>query len=312
MTQDPYIVLHGGFHKTATSHIQSTLARNSKQLQRAGVSYVNHRTTRKRLTIPVQCNAFEKIGIGWDPKISDTELTQMTAEFFDEVLLSKPERVIVSDENIAGHCGHCVRRGGLYRWRHKLLETFADQFPNGVDEVHLGIRNYADFFASAYVEYLRSVNGKWFVDEQTMRLNVMSKMPNWNAVLTTIAEIFSRAKIFVWRYEDFRKIDQRIFANLCGSEVDVADLKEPKDQNKRPTASGRAVRELLQLIHKDGADAALQRRVELQETYPRGKEFGSYNPWTEQERTHLTNIYARDIEEIKMNPNVEFLEFGYA
>ena len=57
----------------------------------------------------------------------------------------------------------------LYRWRRKLIEVFAAQFPYAVSEVHLGVRNYADFFASAYVEYLRSVTGQWFVDERMMR-----------------------------------------------------------------------------------------------------------------------------------------------
>lgn len=307
MSKRPYIVLHGGFHKTATSHIQSMLARNSKMLERAGVQYVHHRKTRKRLTIPVMCNAFEKIGIGWDPKIPDDELAQMTGEFFDEIMQDGPKRIILSDENLAGHCGHCVRRGGLYRWRHKLMEVFSAQLPGGADEIHFGLRNYADFFASAYVEYLRSVRGQWFVDERQMRLAVTSKMPNWNAVLQTAMELFPGARVYAWRYEDFRKLDLEVLANLCGPDVNVSKMKEPKDTNKRPTASGRAVRELLQLIHKDGADEALARRVEIQELYPRGPDYGGYDPWTAEERAHLTRIYERDVNMIESDTNITFL-----
>jgi len=295
MTKRPTLVLHGGFHKTATSHIQSVLARNAKYLSRSGVHYVHHRDTRKRLTVPVQCNVYNTLGMDWDPKISDAELKVLTAEFFEDLFASGAERLILSDENMAGHCGHCVKRGVLYRWRRKLLEVFAAQFPGGVDEVHLGIRNYADFFASAYVEYLRSVSGQWFVDERAMRRQVTENMPNWHNVL-------------VWRYEDFSRLDSRVLSNLCGGQVDVSGLKPPKENNKRPTASGRAVAELLQLIHRDGADTALGQRVALQERFPRGAVFRNYDPWTAGERAHLTRIYERDVAAIRANPAIELLE----
>ena len=308
MNEPPYIVLHGGFHKTATSHIQSMLARNAKMLDRAGVHYVHHRDTRKRLTVPVQCNVYNSVGMDWDPKISDEELREMTAAFFDELLPRGGGRLILSDENMAGHCGHCVKRGVLYRWRRALIEVFAAQFPQPVAEVHLGVRNYADFFASAYVEYLRSVSGQWFVDEKRMRRQVMENMPSWHNILKSVVTFFPGARVFVWKYEDFRQMDNLILANLCGPSVDVGDLKAPKDQNKRPTASGRAVAELLHLIHLDGADAALERRVELQEAYPRGATYGGYDPWTAHERAHLTRIYERDIEEIRANPDLTLLD----
>lgn len=310
MSQRPYIVLHGGFHKTATSHVQSMLARNSKMLERAGVHYVHHRDTRKRLTVPVQCNVYNSVGMDWDPKISDEELREMTGGFLSELLSAKPERLILSDENMAGHCGHCVKRGVLYRWRRKLIEVFAGQFPDGVDEVHLGLRNYADFFASAYVEYLRSVTGQWFVDERIMRRQVMENMPSWHNILKSVVTFFPGARVHVWKYEDFRQLDREILANLCGPDVDVSAMKEPKDRNKRPTASGRAVYELLQLIHKEGADYALDQRVALQEQYPRGKEYGGYDPWTPAERAHLTRMYERDIDDIRANPDITLIEPG--
>ncbi len=312
MTARPYIVLHGGFHKTATSHIQSMLARNSKMLERESISYVHHRDTRKRLTVPVQCNVYNALGMDWDPKTSDEELREMTGAFLAELCAERPKRLILSDENMAGHCGHCVKRGVLYRWRRRLLETFAGQFDGSVNEVHLGLRNYADFFASAYVEYLRSVTGQWFVDERMMRRQVLENMPSWHNILKSVITLFPGAKVYVWRYEDFRQMDLRILANLCGPGVDTAKMQEPKDRNKRPTASGRAVAELLQLIHKDGADSALEKRVALQEQYPRGPDYGGYDPWTKAERAHLTRMYDRDIAEIRANPDITLIEVEHA
>lgn len=312
MTHEPEFILHGGFHKTATSHIQSTLGRNVAKLKRAGIHYVHHRDTRKRLTVPVSCNVYNKIGLDWDPNISDEDLKRMTAAFFEEVMASGAQRIILSDENMAGHCGHCVKRGLLYRWRGKLVETFAAQFIGPVSEVHLGIRNYADFFASAYIEYLRSYVGSRFVGEASMRRQVLANMPNWHKVLKTVKAAFPDARLIVWPFENFRKIDATVLQNLCGEGVDIADLKAPNDKNKRPSASGRAVRELLQAIYREGSAAALERRVEIQERFPRGQGYGSYDPWTAQERAHLTRIYHSDLAAIRHDPAIELLGMAEA
>lgn len=303
----PYVVVHGGFHKTATSHIQAMLNRNSGHLEKRGVTYVHHRDTRKGLTIPTQINAYEKLGLDWSPRISDAELATLSRAFFEPLIDRAQPRIILSDENMAGHCGHCVKRGVLYRWRRALIENFARNIPLEVREVHIAVRNYADFFASAYVEYLRSVNGTWFVDEDKMKRQVLENMPSWHNVLKSVETFFPGARITVWAHEDFRRLEPVILGNLVGEGVDPAKLKPPKDTNKRPTASGRAVSELLRLIYDRGPDEALAQRVALQEKYPRGAEYPAYDPWTEQERAHLSRFYARDLEEIAGDPAIRFL-----
>lgn len=303
----PTLVLHGGFHKTATSHIQSLLARNTKWLERNRVFYVHHRHMRKQLTVPCQFNAYTKLGMQWDPWISDEDLAQSAGAFFDDILSRDVDRVILSDENLAGHCGHCVKQGKLYHWRDLLFQAMAAQFPYPVSEVYLGVRNYADFFASAYVEYLRSVSGRKFVDETQMRKRLLANMPSWTKTVDAVHRFFPDAKVTVWRYEDFRQLDTHILSLLCGPGIDVSKLKAPKDKNKRPTASGRAVSELLQLIHHKGADFALEQRVALQEAYPRGKKYGSYDPWTKNERAHLTRVYERDVNDMRANPKISVL-----
>lgn len=305
----PYIVLHGGFHKTATSHIQSILRRNSDYLFQSGrVSYAHHRDTRKQLTVPCQLNVYDKIGLNFEKVYTDDQLAETAQNFFSNLIRDNTKRVIISEENLAGHCGHCVKSGGLYRWRNKLISTFANQFPWQVNEVHLGIRNYADFFASAYVEFLRSTSRKNFVTDIQMRVAVLEKMPSWNKAIAAFQKSFPCAAIYVWKYEDFAKLDEKILSNLCGPEVDITKLQKPKASNVRPTASGRAVEELLQLIRLEGVDAALARRVEIQEIFPRGDKYGGYDPWTARERTHLTRIYERDLEDIRANPDITLLE----
>ncbi|MEM8776676.1 MAG: hypothetical protein AAGF53_16705 [Pseudomonadota bacterium] len=308
--REPYVVFHGGFHKTATSHIQSMLARNTGHLKKRGVLYVHHRHTRKELTVPCQLYVYEQKGMDYRTKYTAKELANKTSAFFNEMIDENDDcdRIIFSEENLAGHCGHCVKRGLLYLWRKEFIETISSQFPWQVQEVHLGVRNYADFFASAYVEYLRSLKKTDFVDEMEMRKRVMAHMPSWAKVLQIVQDYFPNARLTVWKFEDFRILDRQVIKNLCGPKIDVSKLALPKDKNKRPSASGKAVEALLELIHRNGVETALKNRVALQEQYPRNEKYGGYDPWTAAERAHLSRVYERDLIEIRSNPDINLME----
>ncbi|MGB0498347.1 MAG: glycosyltransferase family 2 protein [Rubricella sp.] len=302
---DAEIVLHGGFHKTASSHIQSILRTNADRLARDGVRYIDHRDLRKGFTFPCQLNAYEKLNVDRRTKISDAELRSQTIEFFDKQIAGQPGRIVLSEENMAGHCGHCVQRGTLYHFRKRFLEVFAGEMPGTVREVHVAIRNYADFFAAAYVEYLRSAKsatGANYVPERQMILKVTERMPNWHDLLRAVGVAFPEARLHVWRYEDYGALSETVLANILGPGVDIGRLAPPKDRNARPSASHRAVEELLFVAETEGIDAAAARRVEIQEAWPRGAAHPGYDPWTAQERAHLTRTYDRDWDAIRRDP----------
>ncbi|MFD0859265.1 hypothetical protein [Roseovarius aquimarinus] len=306
--ETPEVVIHGGVHKTATSHIQSILQRNAGRLRKSGVHYVHHRDTRKEYTVPVQLNGYEKIGMDFDPKVTDEELEEKARLFFAKIDAGPGERIVLSDENMAGHSGHCVRRGFIYRWRRMLMTIFAQHIPYPVTEVHLAIRNYPDFFASTFVEFLRSASGEKVIPEARMKRSVLSNLPSWTGFIDQTLETFPEAELVIWRHEDFSALSDRIIANLCGPGVDASKLAEPKRSRGRPSASHRAVQEILMEIERNGGDAALARRVEIQEAYPRGPEYPGYDPWTEQERAHLTGLYEKDVAEIAAKERVRMLQ----
>ncbi|MEM9499653.1 MAG: hypothetical protein AAGA28_17140 [Pseudomonadota bacterium] len=310
MKDEPHVILHGGFHKTATSHIQSTLNRNAGFLRKRGVVYVPHRLTRKEFTVPCQLYVYNQSGMNYRTKYNEEELREKTKAFFSGAVSpeDRPERVIISEENLAGHCGHCVKRGLLYLWREPFLETVAREIPWRVTEVHLGLRNYADFFASAFVEYLRSLKNADIVDIRTMRKNVTAHMPSWVKVLRCVRSHFPDAKLFVWPYEDYRAVEGIVLDNLCGSSVDASDLAKPKENNKRPSASDRAVREMLELAHRFGVEHASAQRVTIQERFPKGEHFPAFDPWTHAERRHLIRLYERDLADIRADAGLTLIE----
>ncbi|MEB8389295.1 hypothetical protein OO012_18880 [Rhodobacteraceae bacterium KMM 6894] len=305
--EPPYVVVHGGVHKTATSHIQSILQRNAGRMRKSGVYYVHHRDTRKEYTFPTQLNGYEKLGLDYKTKYPDDVLAKKAKNFFKGIGAGPGERIVLSDENMPGHSGHCVRSGLLYNRRETLIPIFAQNIPYPVTEVHIAIRNYADFFASTFIEFLRSASGDNVIRESQMKRAVLSNLPSWTGFIDLLLSCFPEARMTIWRHEDFRALSDTVIGNLCGPDIDVADLVSPKRKRGRPSASHKAVQELLFEIERHGGEAALARRVEIQDAYPRGPDYPGYDPWSAAERAHLTRMYEKDIVEIAMRKRVTLL-----
>jgi hypothetical protein len=308
---EPYVVLHGGFHKTASTYLQRILQRNSGFMRKRGVYYVHHREMRKNFTIPCHLNGAYNLGVGRKVKVDDASLCQTTEEFFMPISESNPERLILSDENLVGHCGHCVRFGRLYELRKPFLGAISKQIPYPVKEIHLSVRNYADFFSAAYVEYMRSMQAqsgtRQVVFQDRMVNKVINKLSSWNAVINQIKASFPEARLYIWTFEDFRKnpmLATQILGNIAGPAINVSKFRSPKDQNPRPTASQRAVDEIQKLMLSDGVQAAVDARRSIQEQYPRNIHYPGFDPWSAWERQHLTRLYEKDVARLAADSRI--------
>ncbi|WP_133122506.1 hypothetical protein [Yoonia maricola] len=310
---EPYTVLHGGFHKTASTFLQKSLQRNKGRLKKGGVYYVPHRDLRKKFTVPCQQNAYQAIGVKRKTVISDAELQKMTSAFFQPVLRDKPQRLVLSDENLAGHCGNCVKTGQLYRYRGAFMASFAKSTPYPVREIYLSVRNYADFFAAAYVEYFRSLqeDSSQITTTQIMRTRLFNHMPGWNGVINVVSRHFPDAQIYVWRFEDFvadETMAPALLQRLIGHTVDVQTFDAPRGNSKRQSASARAMAELELLAVTEGLPSLVAQRQDIQNRYPRNAQNGRFDPWMPWERAHLDRLYVDDIERLGTNKAVTLLD----
>lgn len=306
--EPPYVIVHGGVHKTATSYVQSILQRNANKMRKQGVHYIHHRDTRKDYTYPCQLNGYQKLGLKYRTKVPDKELEKVAKKFFNKIKAKPGERIILSDENLPGHCGQCVRSGELYNRREMLVPIFADHIIYPVTEVHIAIRNYADFFASAYVEFLRSASGEHIMSDTVMKRAVLSSLPSWLPYLQLLQKSFPNARLVIWRHEQFRALSSTVIGNLIGPGLDAAKLSSPKATNDRPSASHRAVQEILARAERIGGEAAIAQRVEIQDAFPRSPLYPGYDPWTADERDHLVRTYEKDIVKIRSQMDLTFLE----
>lgn len=302
------VVLHGGFHKTATSYLQSLLQRNRGYLARNDVMYLHHRDVRKNFTVPCQLNAYEKIGVDRKTKIPDAELRQMTHDFFEPVRSTNPSTLIISDENMAGHCGHCVQRGMLYHFRRAFMRSFSNELPFDVSEIYLSVRHYGDFFAAAYGEYLRSATTFRFVEEEDMKQRLLDRMPSWHLTLTAVAEAFPEAEIKVWRYEDFRDVSNKVLQSMCGGTIDVNHFKHPQSKTVRPSPSHKAMSKFIDLYKTESPEEALLQRQTLETEFPKSDQNPGYHPWSPEEYAKLSLAYKTHWAKIRQNPRFTIID----
>ncbi|MEL6992110.1 MAG: glycosyltransferase family 2 protein [Pseudomonadota bacterium] len=294
---DTQAVLHGGFHKTATTYLQRLLEDNEEWLGAQSVYVVPHLKLRKHITFPSQLDAYKTMKIKRRTRFSEEDLQGFQDTFFEEPLACKPARMILSDENLPGLPAHCVTTGKLYEHRRAFFEAFAKRMPLPISDAFFAIRNYADFFASSYVEYLRAATtttpGHMDTPE-VVRRNVLGSLPNWKRVFDDFEAVFPGVQIHIWRFEDFRALTPKILETFCGDGLDVSKLKPPKERNARPSASARAVDELVLMSELQGAGAMAEHAKTLQDMYPQGDEYQRFDPWSAGERAHLTALYERD------------------
>ncbi|KZY43541.1 hypothetical protein A3731_34280 [Roseovarius sp. HI0049] len=101
---------------------------------------------------------------------------------------------------------------------------------------------------------------------------------------------------------------EEVLGLFCGDGVDVRRLKETKDAKPRPTASRRAVEELVLISELEGAGAMAERAKEVQERYPLNEANGKFDPWSAAERAHLNGLYERDWAALRGDARLKVLE----
>lgn len=130
----------------------------------------------------------------------------------------------------------------------------------------------------------------------------MERMPSWHMALSSVAQAFPNAKIYVWRYEDFRNVSEYVLQSMCGDAIDIGHFKKPKSGNVRPSPSHQAISEFVQLYKATSPEDALNARPGLEEKYPKGDKYPSYSPWSDDQYAALWAAYEEHWQKIRENP----------
>ena len=286
--------LHGGVHKTGSTFLQFYLRQNRPILARHGIAFHDPKRLRD-----VTSHFFRAA----DPALGAEQQAELSAKLREKELFTH-RTTILSHENMIGVLPHFAATGQLYSTAPAVLALFRDILPQRVTSVHLCIRDFAGFLASAYVEVIRARPFQTF--EQFIARADLDAL-SWQPLFDTFAEVFPDARIEVWTHDAFRRDSGPIIDRLCGAPVS-ADLPPPDVEAVRPSASARAVEEAARIASAHGPEAALDAIAELERTYRAGPAHPRFDPWTASDRAALTRVYQDDLAAIRARADITLIE----
>ncbi len=276
-------VLHIGAHKTATTYLQKKLAINMELLDKHGIYYLPLEILRRNFTSMLQ----------------DKPSNEVAAKL---VAAAKTGDVIVSDENIAGVPGDLVRSGAYYPQISERLALASEILGNDRPEIFMAMREYSSFAVSMYCEYIRHRDFLPF--DEYFEIYKASGF-SWRKVISDIRKGVPGAKIVLWDFSRFSKIENKIFAEMTG--LDPALLTEPEG----PVRESFSEMTMLALNTLNGViePHLIRRAVQgLARAYPRGDEFKGYSPLPLDTAEALKAAYRADLEKIRVeHPDIRMI-----
>jgi hypothetical protein len=285
------IHLHLGAHKCATTYIQGRLVANREFLGSVGVSQVPVATFRPWRRAALAGNA---------------KTARDPAVLFNRALAEWIPRddpiVLVSDENMLGSPFRIVREGRLYPELRAKLGRAAPMFEGRELALFISIRRYDSFYAAIYCEALRHgerANFKEFVT----RLDPRAR--RWPDILADIVALFPASPITIWPYEQLQEEEGAIFNALTGR--DVANSMNLTGDIVRPSMSQRAVDTIERLEKLIGWFATKRLVACVDWLLPKNRGHAAFDPWTNEQKSELSDLYREDLAALKGNPRYTML-----
>ena len=270
--------LHVGAHKTATTHLQQSIAASLPALIERGVQFYGPTALRAG---------------------GQSLLARLDQDGVRHDLVQGATRLVLSEENFMGTLH--VREGAipkpLYRNGPDRIAQLADRLaPDGL-ELFLCIRDPADFLGSAYGQVL--MGGKVMPFAAFRDANPLDKV-DWVYLARRLSKVAGINQITVWRYEDYLPL----FDQICTSMLGVGGVVTPVPKRVHQGLSGQAVDEMMKW-HAAGETGALA--LLARDTYPIAGDVPAFDGFDASDRAASAEKYASQIEKILRIPNVRFL-----
>jgi hypothetical protein len=278
--------IHIGAHKTATTHLQDTLADQMENLKQVGIRYLSREYIRN-----------SKIKIKTSSVIKTVGAEFIFAKRFREKILEgfyMHNNFIISEENFLGSVQE-VFNSKIYPRAETRLSFLKKSLKRDKDSIYLflAIRSQAELISSAYAQILRHRPIPGGFDSISRR--VMIDPPRWFDLVRRIRLVMGKdCQVCIWLYESYRSNEQRILSRICGCDLPISNsLPSP---NSTRTPSSEAIRE----IEKVGAVAPKADYIRLvREITLSDNGSNRFCPFNKQEKEFLYSVYEDDIRKIR-------------
>lgn len=283
------ICLHLGAHKTATTYLQKRLDKNRDVLSEAGVQLFLPKDIRGKigLKLPSPRQSYARNL----RRCADTgpRLRRMIRNGVEDKPPTK--RVIVSEENLIGSCKNNLILNGLYPDLAMRLSLLSEHFNDSSVTIFFTVRTYSKFVTSNYTSALR--NGT-LLEKAEVASSLWPLSRSWVNVVTEIQAALPRARLLIWRYEDFERSEAAVLAGL----TDGASLSS-LDDRPLSTLSMDAVTWLERNIQRGAfqqAPGKISRRAMAR--YPASATNPAFTLWSSEMSSELDERYEADWKEI--------------
>lgn len=287
-------------HKTATTYMQEVLALNQDASAAAGTAYWPREKFRPNIAAAIRRHKAKQRSLrvrataGLASRYDDPieRMRRMTDIDYD---------VTISEENLLGGTHDCFS-GALYPEAETNLRFLKSALPQRPVEILIALRSYDAFASSLFAEALKTGSVIPIEQARAMAPRLRGEFPR---LLKTIRTVFPTARFIVWRYEDFAKLEDDLLARMSG--LDRTALQKPSEHDVLPSPTGEAINAFLAEATSYGRVERQIRLRALRIEHPRTASSSKFSLWTKEEAAALAQDYARDIEEIKSLPYVDFL-----
>ena len=271
----PRMILHIGAHKTATSYMQRKLALNVDLLRRRNVHYDPLDIVRKEFTTILNDRQAQESQ--W---LHELRVTAMSMN------------VLVSEENIMGVPGDIVREGQYYVWAEPRLKRACRLLGTETPEIFLGLREYAGFTVSMYSEYIRHRQFMKFADY----LEIYDKSGfSWIRVIEEIFTAVPGAKLTVWDFANFRKIEKDVFQAMLGFDPDILQSPEGPIRESFSEVAVRAFEALSGAL----THAEMKKLINpIARNMPKGSEYPAFDPHLPDTKERMRSQFEADLATI--------------
>ncbi len=277
--------VHAGAHKTATTHLQATLASSASTLSGAGVA----------CTLPPDSRQ------GWLRRLrgySKLQDPQRRARRRRELAGAAPRCALwlISDENLGGRPAENARSRLLYPELDRHLGSLLDIYRPRRMQLFFSVRSYDDYFRSSYLEWVRNHGYHPFRDHHD---DMLFEQHSWLELVRRVHERLPEARITLWRYEDFSAVRQAVLDALVGRAGLVTPPAGTVEVVTRPSLSAAALEALSRLPVAAKREDNEQQALEQMARFPIGPDHPPYQPWRPHQAQALQDRYLADLAAIR-------------
>ena len=280
--------IHIGAHKTATTHLQETLAAIRPVLVERGVDFIPNPELRR--------SGFAKAlahRLTWNrvPPLRGPMVRRVVARHLDP-LRAGPATLVLSEEKLIGGSQQIFAEP-IYPRMQRIIALLATLGRRAEVTLFLSIRSFDTQLPSAYVQELRympPIAGGF----DNVKRRVLKRPPSWFELVRRIRAAAPGVPLRVWRQEDYRQNTAAILAALTGI-GELGPLPEVDDPSWTKSPSLEAIRAVEALPAMPEAERREQARAIFRDDDGEGARFRPFDP---EERALLQARYAADLERI--------------